>query len=45
MTTDELKALVRDVPDFPHEGIVFKDLMPLIGNAEAFHATVEHLAD
>ena len=34
MTTDELKALVRDVPDFPQEGIVFKDLMPLIGNAE-----------
>ena len=45
MTTDELKALVRDVPDFPQEGIVFKDLMPLIGNAEAFHATVEHLAE
>ena len=45
MTTDELKALVRDVPDFPHEGIVFKDLMPLIGNAEAFHSTVEHLAE
>jgi adenine phosphoribosyltransferase len=45
MTTDELKALVRDVPDFPQEGIVFKDLMPLIGNAEAFHATVDHLAE
>ncbi len=45
MTTDELKALVRDVPDFPHEGIVFKDLMPLIGDAEAFHSTVDHLAD
>ena len=44
MTIDELKVLVRDVPDFPQEGIVFKDLMPLIGNAEAFHATVEHLA-
>jgi adenine phosphoribosyltransferase len=45
MTTDELRALVRDVPDFPHEGIVFKDLMPLIGNAAAFHSTVEHLAE
>lgn len=45
MTTDELKALVRDVPDFPHEGIVFKDLMPLIGDARAFHATIEHLAE
>jgi adenine phosphoribosyltransferase len=45
MTTDELKALVRDVPDFPHEGIVFKDLMPLIGNAAAFHSTIEKLAE
>ena len=44
MTTDELKALVRDVPDFPQQGIVFKDLMPLIGDGEAFHATVEQLA-
>ena len=45
MTTDELKALVRDVPDFPQEGIVFKDLMPLIANPKAFHVTVEHLAE
>jgi adenine phosphoribosyltransferase len=45
MTTDELKALVRDVPDFPHEGIVFKDLMPLIGNAAAFHSTIDQLAE
>ncbi len=45
MTTEQLKALVRDVPDFPRDGIVFQDLMPLIGNAEAFHATVQHLAE
>jgi adenine phosphoribosyltransferase len=45
MTTDELKALVRDVPDFPTEGIVFKDLMPLIGNGNAFRATIDHLAE
>jgi adenine phosphoribosyltransferase len=44
MTTDDLKALVRDVPDFPTEGIVFKDIMPLVGNAAAFRATIEHLA-
>ena len=45
MTTDQLKALVRDVPDFPEPGIVFKDLMPLIGDADAFHATIEQLAE
>ena len=40
----DLASLIRDVPDFPTEGIVFKDLMPLIGNAEAFRSTIEHLA-
>ena len=45
MKVDELKALVRDVPDFPTEGIVFKDLMPLIGNATAFHSAIDLLAD
>ena len=45
MTTDQLKALVRDVPDFPEPGIIFKDLMPLIGNADAFRSTIEQLAD
>jgi adenine phosphoribosyltransferase len=41
----DLRSLVRDVPDFPTEGIVFKDLMPLVANAEAFAATVDLLAD
>ena len=45
MTTDQLKALVRDVPDFPEPGIVFKDLMPLIGSGEAFRATIDQLAE
>ncbi len=45
MTTDELKTLVRDVPDFPQQGIVFKDLMPLIGDGDAFKATIDQLAD
>ena len=45
MTTDQLKALVRDVPDFPAPGIMFKDLMPLIGSGEAFRATIDQLAE
>ena len=35
MTLD-LRDRSRDVPDFPSEGIVFKDLMPLIADAEYF---------
>ncbi len=48
MTTAELSALldrlVRDVPDFPSPGIVFKDITPVLADAGAFAATVEALA-
>ena len=40
----DLAALVRDVPDFPTEGIVFKDVMPLIADPVAFRETVDRLA-
>jgi adenine phosphoribosyltransferase len=43
MTADELKAMVRDVPDFPQDGIVFKDLMPLIADPDAFRAAIDLL--
>ncbi len=45
MTLDELRAKVRDVPDFPQPGIVFKDLMPLIADAEAFRTSIDLLAE
>ena len=44
MTLDEIKLLIRDVPDFPKPGIVFKDITPLLSNADGLIATVEHLA-
>ena len=44
-TVEDLKALVRDVPDFPKPGIVFKDIMPLLANPEALDLTVQELAD
>jgi len=34
----DLKKLVRDVPDFPKPGIVFKDITPLLQNPQAFQA-------
>jgi adenine phosphoribosyltransferase len=40
----DLAALIRDVPDFPSEGIVFKDVMPLIADPTAFRETVDRLA-
>ncbi len=44
MTLD-LRARVRDVPDFPKEGIVFKDVMPLIADPEYFSETIRRLAE
>ena len=45
MTPDELKALVRTVPDFPTAGVQFRDITTLIAHAEGLCATVSHLAD
>jgi adenine phosphoribosyltransferase len=38
---DQLKALVRDVPDFPQEGIVFKDITPLLADELAFSTVID----
>ena len=40
----DLQALIRDVPDFPKPGIVFKDIMPLLADADALRETVDQLA-
>ncbi|GAC1337351.1 MAG: adenine phosphoribosyltransferase [Candidatus Dormibacteria bacterium] len=40
-----LNAVIRDVPDFPREGILFKDLTTLFGDADAFHAAIDALAE
>ena len=39
-----LRALVRDVPDFPQAGIMFRDITPLLGNGAAFRSAVDALA-
>jgi len=41
----DLNALIRDVPDFPKEGIVFKDITPLWQDAAALKDTVDRLAE
>lgn len=38
-----LESYIRDVPDFPTPGIVFKDLTPLLGSPEAFRGAVDAL--
>jgi len=41
----DFKALIRDVPDFPKPGIVFKDITPMLGDPAAFSACVDALAE
>ena len=45
MTDLDLASKIRDIPDFPKRGIVFKDIMPLLADAEALHETVERLGE
>lgn len=41
MDVEQLKALVRDVPDFPQPGIVFKDITPLLADEIAFSTVID----
>lgn len=38
---DDLRSLIRDVPDFPTPGILFKDITPLLNDSRAFRSAVE----
>jgi adenine phosphoribosyltransferase len=40
-----LRAHLRDVPDFPKPGILFKDITPLLANPRAFHITLDLFAE
>jgi adenine phosphoribosyltransferase len=45
MTPEELKSLIRTVPDFPQPGIQFRDITTLISHPLGLAATVRHLAE
>ena len=43
--TDALRALIRDVPDYPRPGILFKDITPLLGDPRSFQAACDAMAE
>jgi len=43
-TMDELKNIIRDIPDFPKKGIVFKDITTLLSDGRSFHRMVDLIA-
>ena len=44
-TVEHLRAAIRDVPDFPKEGIVFKDITPILNDAALFRASIDLFLD
>jgi adenine phosphoribosyltransferase len=42
---EKLRAAVRDVPDFPKKGIVFKDITPILSDPVLFHASIDLFLD
>lgn len=40
-----LRSRIREVPDFPKEGILFKDITPLLADVNAFRATIDLMAE
>jgi adenine phosphoribosyltransferase len=40
---ESVKQIIRDIPDFPKEGIIFKDITPLLADASAFGKTINTL--
>ena len=43
MKIEDLRSLIRDVPDFPTKGIIFRDLTTMIKNPEALHLMGDEL--
>lgn len=41
----DLKPFIRDVPDFPKEGVLFKDITPLLADPTAFASSIRQLAE
>lgn len=44
-TLEHIRALIRDVPDFPRPGVIFRDITPLLANNTAFSCIVDMLAE
>ncbi|MCB9778214.1 MAG: adenine phosphoribosyltransferase [Alphaproteobacteria bacterium] len=40
-----LKATIRDIPDFPKPGILFKDITPVLADPKLLRATIDHFAE
>ena len=44
-TTSWLTDLIRDIPDYPKPGVTFRDITPLLGDAEGFQRSIDELVE
>ena len=44
LSIEQIRSLIRDVPDFPQPGILFRDITPMLANGEALHTAASLLA-
>jgi adenine phosphoribosyltransferase len=44
-TAEQLRGLLREIPDFPSPGVLFRDVTPLLADGEALRSTMEMLVD
>ena len=42
---NDLKTFIRDVPDFPKKGVIFKDITPLLKDGEKFKEVIDEISD
>ncbi|CEP77839.1 MAG: adenine phosphoribosyltransferase [Defluviitoga tunisiensis] len=42
---NEIKRLIRDIPDFPEKGVIFKDITPLLKNPRVFRISLDKISD
>jgi adenine phosphoribosyltransferase len=45
MVNDDLKRRIRDIPDFPKAGILFRDITPLLSDGRAFRQTIDRIGE
>lgn len=44
-SSEDLKSMIRDIPDFPKKGIIFKDITPILKHPGALQFAVDEMAD
>ena len=45
MSSIDFESYIIDLPDYPEPGVIFKDIMPLLGDAQGFAAAIDDIAD